>query len=509
MTTSENADAQVPRQSTLRHLSIPSKLTLTVVPLAAVALLASVFLLWRMDGIDVVTIVFAGFVGLAAVATLVAAFVVGRSVSRRISQITNATETIARKDLIDLLDALRTPDANLSLIAPLALDTDRADEVGDLARSVDGLHSSLIEVAGRQMEALRNGVSNIFVTLARRNSSLVDRQLAVLDELESREEDARVLGGYYRIDHLATRMRRNAESLLVLAGSEAPRVWSKPTEMSDVVRAAVGEVDEYQRIEVPALEQARLSGGSVSDISHLLAELLENALQFSPPSEPVRVTGLFGPGGYQITVSDRGVGMTDARLAELNRILEKPQALGLSVEPTLGIYVVSQLAHRHGVGVQLIRGLPGITARVTVPRNHLEVAEKVELRHWETEREHREAAAVSVTDYDDAATRDYILSQSAPRAPEHLEKRAIPSPAADGGGELIDLTDPEMSGDRATGRAPASLPIRNPGQAIADDDSSAPSSGPGEGAIGIKSALAAFDRGRRAAEEMDDKEDGS
>ena len=189
----------------------------------------------------------------------------------------------------------------------------------------------------------------------------------MLDQLESSEDDPETLAGFYQVDQLAARMRRNAESLLVLAGSEAPRVWAKPTEMSDVVRAAVGEVADYQRIEVLVLEPARLSGGAVTDLAHLLAELLENAVQFSPPSETVRVTGLFDVGGYELTVSDRGVGMSDPRVGELNRLLEKPPVLGLSVEPTMGMYVVAKLAYRHGLTVELIRGVPGITAKVTIP----------------------------------------------------------------------------------------------------------------------------------------------
>ena len=361
-------------------------MTLTVVPLVVVALLAAGFGLWTMEDIDPLTIAIAALLAVAAVATIVATFVVGRSISRGIGEVTAGIDDIAKKDLVELLDALRSPETDLSGIEPPRLDVDRADEIGSLARSVTRLHDALVDLSGQQMESLRKGVSNIFVTLARRNSSLVDRQLAVLDELESREEDPKVLGGFYQVDHLATRMRRNAESLLVLAGAESPRIWAKATEMSDVVRAAVGEVDEFQRIEVPALEQARLSSGAVTDISHLLAELLENAIQFSPPSEPVRITGLFGADGYQISVSDRGVGMSEARIEEMNRILDKPPTLGLSVEPTLGMYVVSKLAHRHGVRVELIRGVPGITARITVPRDHLEVEEKTEPEFWETER---------------------------------------------------------------------------------------------------------------------------
>lgn len=494
MTKSENADLEGSRQSPLRQLSISSKVTVTVVPLVVVALLAAFFSVWMMDGIDPVTIAVAAVVALAAIATLVAVYILGRSIGRDVDVVTKGVDGIARKDLIELLDALRSPDTDLSSLVPPELDLARDDEIGSLARSVRGLHGSLVEMSGRQMESLRKGVSNIFVTLARRNSSLVDRQLAVLDELEAREEDPKVLGGYYQVDHLATRMRRNAESLLVLAGAESPRIWAKATEMSDVVRAAVGEVDEFQRIEVPALEPARLSGGAVTDISHLLAELLENAIQFSPPSEPVRVTGLFGPDGYQISVSDRGVGMSEARIAEMDRILSQPPTLGLSVEPTLGMYVVSKLAHRHGVQVELIRGVPGITARITVPRDHLEVEEKVEPRFWEGDRPTRESVASDLSHIHDAATRQYILKRAEETAAQ---------PVAMSDERVIDLTSPDMTSIR-TSRS--DLPVRNPGKTLAEHDES-PSTAPAEEAISLQSALSAFDRGRRAAEEGRDPED--
>lgn len=489
MTLTESTEAPHSKQPALRQLNIPSRLTLTVVPLAAVTLLTGLFLVWSLvsgdasDGFsttDILAMAIGAVVVLMAAGTLIAISLIGRSMSRGLVEVTNAADTIAHKDLVDLLDTLRSPEPDLAAIAPLELDTEREDEVGDLARSFAGLHSSLIEVAARQMETLRKGVSSIFVTLARRNSSLVDRQLALLDELEAREEDPKTLGGYYQLDHLATRMRRNAESLLVLAGSESPRIWAKATDMADVVRAAVGEVDEYQRIEVLALEPAKLSGGAVSDVSHLLAELLENAVQFSPPSEPVRVTGLFDMDGYQLTVSDRGLGVSEARIAELNRILDRPPALGLSVEPTLGMYVVAKLAHRHGVGVELIRGVPGITARVTVPRDHLEIAEKEEPKHWESEPEKREPVGPELHEMTDAATREYVRNRQRPSEETAAE-------------EVIDLTTPAM-------KEPTSLPRRTPGEAFGEPDEPA-STVPGESPIEIRSALSAYEQGRRAAEE--------
>jgi signal transduction histidine kinase len=472
-------------------------LTLTVVPLAVVSLLAGLFLVWSLisgdtvdgfSGTDILAIAIAALVVIVSVGTLIAAFVIGRSMSRGIGEVIRAADTIAHKDLIDLLDTLRSPDPDLASIAPLDLDTDREDEIGDLARSFAVLHSSLIEVAGRQMEALRKGVSGIFVTLARRNSSLVDRQLALLDELEDREEDPKTLGGFYQLDHLATRMRRNAESLLVLAGSESPRIWAKATDITDVVRAAVGEVDEYQRIDVLALEPAKLSGGAVSDVSHLLAELLENAIQFSPPSEAVRVTGLFDMDGYQITVSDRGVGVSESRIAELNRILDKPPALGLSVEPTLGMYVVAKLAHRHGVKVELMKGVPGITARITVPRDHLEIAERQEPEFWNAEREERQPTGPEAHELTDAATRAYVMKR------QQREEEPVTE-------EVIDLTTPAMAES-------ATLPLRTPGRAFSGEDEPQ-SSGPGESPVEIRSALSAYEQGRRAAAEAGPEEESA
>lgn len=501
MAVGEIVEAGKQEPSYFRQLSIPSKLVLLTVPLSVVALVAGGFLVWSVlssdgtSGISVtegVAIAIGVVVALAALGTLIAVYITGRSMSRDISGVTAAARTMAHKDLIDLLDTLRSAEPDLASIAPLDLDTTREDEIGDLARSFTDLHGSLIDVAARQMEALRNGVSSIFVTLARRNSSLVDRQLALLDDLESREEDAKTLAGYYQLDHFATRMRRNAESLLVLAGSESPRVWAKPTDMSDVVRAAIGEVDEYQRVELLAVEPARLSGGAVSDVSHLLAELIENALQFSPPSEAVRVTGLFDMDGYQITVSDRGLGVSEARIAELNRILQRPPALGLSVEPTMGMYVIAKLAHRHGVRIELIRGVPGVTARITLPRDHLEVPERPEVKHWEVERGDREPRGPEPHELTDAATRQYVMKRS---------QQTGVLISDDGPDELIDLTSPEMTG-------PETLPVRRPGNTFAADVP-APATGPGESATGIRSALSAYEDGRRAAARSDEVEEAS
>ena len=315
--------------------------------------------------------------GVAAIVLLIAlwgSYAVIRSVVRRVRGVTDAAVKVSEEDLPALVDALQNPSEDISDLKPTRIEAAGSDEVGDLAASFTTLHSTLIDVASQQMDILRKGVSEIFVTLARRNRSLVDRQLALLDELESREEDPETLGGYYNLDHLATRMRRNAESLLVLAGSEPTRIWSKPLEVSEIIRAALGEVDDYQRVDIMALEPALVSGRAVADVAHLMSELLDNGTQFSSPSDRVRVAGLYDPDGYMLTVSDSGIGMSKERIAEFNALLDNPPVLGLALQPTLGMYVVARLAARHGVTAQLISGSPGVTVRVFLPKALIEPA---------------------------------------------------------------------------------------------------------------------------------------
>ena len=216
------------------------------------------------------------------------------------------------------------------------------------------MQATLVDVAHEQVEVLRRGVSDIFVTMARRNRSLIDRQLAMLDEFEAEVDDPEVLSNYYQLDHMATRMRRSSESLLVLANADPKRRRVKATEIDDVVRAAIGEVEDYRRIEVEALEHLQVRGNVVADVSHLLAELLDNATSFSPPDSTVRVGGRRAGDSYMLRIVDSGVGITGERLTELNELLREPPIVGLSVEPTLGMSVVSLLAcppRRHGDAV--------------------------------------------------------------------------------------------------------------------------------------------------------------
>jgi signal transduction histidine kinase len=322
----------------------------------------------RRQALIVLAIAAAAVLGAAAVTALVS-----RSIVSRVRSITESARNVSQTQLPALVEALRDPseDAVLPTIPPIR---DRgADEVGDLARSFSAMQSTLEHVATQQVEVLRKGVADMFVTLARRNRSLIDRQLAMIDTLERNEEDPDTLADFYQLDHLATRMRRNAESLLVLAGSEPQKKWRTPLEVDDVVRAALGEVEDYRRIDVLALESVRLRGPAVADLAHLLSELLENATSFSPPETRVRIAGHFHDEGYLVTITDRGVGVPARRLAELNDLLARPPVVGLALEPTLGLYVVAMLAKRHGVRVRLVTGAPGLTAHVMVPKELFEI----------------------------------------------------------------------------------------------------------------------------------------
>ncbi len=376
-----------------------------------------------------------------------ASFRIGRSMVQRVRSVSDAARRVADVDLPNLVHALRNPAEHLEAPEPVDFTEVGPDEVGELARSFSALHAALVDVAGQQMEILRRGVSEIFVTLARRNRTLVDRQLALIDELESREEDPEILGGYYKLDHLATRMRRNAESLLVLAGTTPPRVWAKPLDMNDVIRAALGEVDDYQRIDILAVEPARLAGSVVTDVAHLMSELLDNATQYSPPTDRVRITGLFDQEGYVLTIADRGLGMSEGRRAEINRLLEKPPVLGLALDPTLGMYVVARLAARHGISVRLVPGVPGITARITIPRTLLE-------------------SAMSGEGSDPAPSDEEIASAMAPWFEEHR-----PTAARNGSGGRPETAPYSfIRGGVETGEARRlgeGLSRRNPGEALA------------------------------------------
>jgi signal transduction histidine kinase len=308
-----------------------------------------------------------GITLLAVLGATAIAWLLTRSVTRRVRTVSRRANQVATEQLPVLVEALRDPRGKAVLPELDPINARGSDELAELARAFNSMQSTLVAVAHEQVEVLRRGVSDIFVTMARRNRSLIDRQLAMLDEFEAEVDDPTVLATYYQLDHMATRMRRNSESLLVLANAEPKRRRVKATEIDDVVRAAIGEVEDYRRIDIEALESLQVKGNVVADISHLLAELLDNATSFSPPDSVVRVGGRRAGDSYMLRIVDHGVGVSSERMKELNELLREPPIVGLSVEPTLGMSVVSLLAHRHDVRVTLSQGSPGVTVDVLLP----------------------------------------------------------------------------------------------------------------------------------------------
>ncbi len=223
----------------------------------------------------------------------------------------------------------------------------------------------------------RRFTSDMLVNLARRNQSMLYRQLEIINQLEESERNPDALAELFRLDHLTTRVRRNAENLLVLSGEKPPRVWSQPVPLRDVVRAAIAETEDLDRVAFEIPEGPLVDGASVTDVTHLLAELTENAVRFSPPDTAVTIRGRRDPRGGRgqlITVEDWGVGMDEADLAAANTLLAEPPEVDLSVSKRLGFHVVSRLAARHGIRVAL-SPTPGsgITASVALPGSLFEL----------------------------------------------------------------------------------------------------------------------------------------
>ncbi|WP_328301800.1 sensor histidine kinase [Actinomycetospora sp. NBC_00405] len=251
-------------------------------------------------------------------------------------------------------------------VEPVPIDTD--EEVGEVARAFDTVHREAVRLAGEQAR-LRTNLNALFVNLSRRSQGLVERQLLLIDALEGREEDPDVLAELFQLDNLATRMRRNGENLLVLGGSAPARGGSEPVPVTDLVRGAVGEIEDYTRVDVRPTPAVHLRGGPADDLTHLLAELLDNATTYSPPGSPVVVSASRAPdGGLVVEVADQGLGMDDDELADANTRLERPVLLDSSVPRQMGLFVVGALARRHDIVARLLPGDDGgIVASVQVP----------------------------------------------------------------------------------------------------------------------------------------------
>ncbi|MFE9769719.1 nitrate- and nitrite sensing domain-containing protein [Streptomyces sp. NPDC005808] len=246
------------------------------------------------------------------------------------------------------------------------LEYDR-NEIGEVGQALNTLQRAAVEAAVKQSE-LRDGVSEVFVNLARRSQVLLHKQLTLLDTMERRTDDTDELADLFRLDHLTTRMRRHAEGLVILSGAAPSRQWRKPVQLMDIVRAAVAEVEDYERIEVRRLPRVAATGPAVADLTHLVAELLENATVFSPPHTAVHVHGERVANGFTLEIHDRGLGMAAEALLDANLRLAETPEFELSDTDRLGLFVVSRLAQRQNVRVSLQPSpYGGTTAVVFIP----------------------------------------------------------------------------------------------------------------------------------------------
>ncbi len=314
-----------------------------------------------------------GAAALVMAAAVIAIIFVSRSIVRPLNQLTQQSMAMAERHLPTAVrKVLDTPvgeDVDVPELAPIQVRT--SDEVRDVADTLNVVQSAALELAVDQA-MLRRNVADAFVNLARRNQNLISRQLDFITDLERNETRTGTLDNLFRLDHHATRMRRNAESLLVLAGVEAARTWGEPVSLVDVVRAAVGEVEDYQRVTITTMDTAMVVGSVASDLAHLLAELIENALNFSPPELTVEVNGRIQPGHYLLLVIDEGMGMGRDELRGANDRLQRGTAFTVAPSRYLGHHVAGSLARRHGITVQL-HDTPcsGITASVEIPTSLL------------------------------------------------------------------------------------------------------------------------------------------
>ncbi|MEU3627190.1 histidine kinase [Amycolatopsis coloradensis] len=301
------------------------------------------------------------------------AIAVSRSIADPLRKLTTAATSVADLASTELVRVTDTEQAEELAPRLATIDVSSQDELGKLAEAFNRVQATAAELVERQAVTRRN-VGLMFANVAKRTQNLVGRQLALVDELERNEQDVALLASLYRLDHLSTRLRRNADNLLVVSGNRDEARISGPIELSTALRSALAEIEDYQRVRLGSMGDVLLSSPFGSDLVLIFAELLENATSFSPPESFVDVgTKILPDGSCLIVIVDQGIGMTAERLAEENRRLVERERLELAPTSVLGLFVVGRLARRHGLKVELTETEPGagITARIAVPPNLL------------------------------------------------------------------------------------------------------------------------------------------
>ena len=309
----------------------------------------------------------------AAVAT--AAVVARYSLVRRVRSVAMEAEDIATRRLPEVLDALRNPSPGAVLGALPQVSFDSDDEIGTIADAFNTVLQASVETSVEHSRRRAETLTNVLVSLGRRNQALIDRQLELVDHLEAVQQDPVILEGLFALDHMLTTMRRNAENLLVLASDAPARRWTQPVDILDVLRGAVSEVADMSRIviEVPPDDPTVVTGRAAVDLSHLIAELVDNAATYSAPTDEVVIRGEVRPHGYRIWVMDHGFGMSDDELLSVNTKLAEGADIDDLVADRVGFQVVGRLAYRLGAMVRLqVNPGGGLAASISIPAANLE-----------------------------------------------------------------------------------------------------------------------------------------
>jgi signal transduction histidine kinase len=481
---------------------------------------------------------------------LFAAVIVARSLVQPLRRLRAGALDIASVQLPERVRLLSESPESSATREVTPINVASADEIGQVARAFDQVHAEAVRLAGEQT-LLRSSFNATFVNLSRRLQSLIERLARTIDGLEQTEEDENRLSSLFSMDHLVTRMRRNAENLLLLADHESPRKWSEAIALADVVRAASSEIEQYKRVTLKVLIGVSVIGHAASDVAHLLAELIENATMFSPKDTQVRVsTQELTSGGVMIEIIDEGIGVSETRLRDINWRLDNPPIMDVSVSRHMGLFAVARLAQRHGVRVRLRRASPqGLSALVWLPDGIIERTGRYSVQGWSTQPSSAQAidegpAAIAQSGYGvnaDSALpgRETRTASGWFRGPAAGSTAADSSPAAGGSPELDRavrrVPGESLAGSSVSGQmSSAGLPVRTPRVSQTRETQQpgalpTPGSGPnrpmprpapvprgpGGGSHALptrspdqaRSRLAAFQRGTRRAEEKSGESD--
>lgn len=447
------------------------------------------------------------------VAVLIIAYLVSRLIARRIAGPINELQVqayrVANHDLPRIVDTLHRPgvDPEIPRIEPI--DVEARGEVGELVNAFNSIQSTALQLAAQEAIGRTRDVSTILLSLGRRNQQLVGRQLGFIDQLERSVDDPDMLAHLFELDQMATRMRRNAESLLVLAGHESSRRGSGPVAVDTVIREAMSAVEDYARIDLESTDRIWIVPRAAADVSHLLAELMENPTIYSPPTTRVQVVGrIEADGSYTISIVDAGIGMSDEALAAANARIGESSFSDEASASQIGLLVVGRLAARHGIKTRLVESsTSGLTAKATIPIDLLVSSLEIEGRPADDIASSPERPGPTAAEPDSSDGGEWSLVPARPQSADSLASLEDPIPVRSGRSEaaVVGFGPPPSIFSAEAGADVAPLNARRRTRATSEEaplaDYTVEQSGHGESPLSqqradeVRSALSNFTAG--------------